>query len=79
MFYPMLIITIRLIQSLNQLDSANIRLKRRLDEQQKELNLLHEKERRNLTRMALEKERDRLMRDLHDGLSGHLVSIMAQT
>ncbi|MAU20729.1 MAG: hypothetical protein CMH13_09370 [Martelella sp.] len=75
----MLIITIRLIQSLNQLDSANIRLKRRLDEQQKELNLLHEKERRNLTRMALEQERDRLMRDLHDGLSGHLVSIMAQT
>ncbi|WP_180897761.1 sensor histidine kinase [Martelella soudanensis] len=75
----LLIITIRLVQSLNQVDSANIRLRRKLDEQESELRLLNEKERRNATHMTLERERDRLMRDLHDGLSGYLVSIMAQT
>lgn len=38
---------------------------------------LHVQERALATRFAREQERQRLMRDLHDGLSGHIVSIIA--
>lgn len=67
----------RLAASLNDLDGANETLRRRLQEREAELSRLHERERRRAAETALEHERIRLMQDLHDGLSGHLVSIIA--
>ncbi|MGB5948722.1 MAG: hypothetical protein WBG82_05330 [Parvibaculum sp.] len=67
----------RLAESLNKVDVANDVLLLRLAEQEKELNELHERDRQRTEQSVLECERQRLMSDLHDGLSGHLVSIIA--
>ncbi len=63
--------------SLNAVDRANATLRTRLAEQKQQLNLLHQKEQGRIQEDARHDERQRLMRDLHDGLSGHLVSIIA--
>jgi signal transduction histidine kinase len=52
-------------------------LRQRLAEQERELSAFHEKEQRHAEQSVREEERQRLTRDLHDGLSGHLVSIIA--
>lgn len=67
----------RLAASLNALDEANDVLRRKLMEQQAELTQLHGRETARASNVAREEERQRLTRDLHDGLSGHLVSIIA--
>ncbi|KAF0808912.1 ATPase, histidine kinase-, DNA gyrase B-, and HSP90-like domain-containing protein [Alcanivorax sp. S71-1-4] len=67
----------RLGVSLNRLDNANAYLTQRLTEQEQELARLHEEERREAARRTLSEERRRLTADLHDGLSGHLASIIA--
>lgn len=67
----------RLAFSLDELDGANETLRLRLAEREAELSILHEKERRRTAQAVREHERQRLMHDLHDGLSGHLVSIIA--
>ncbi|HIK73197.1 MAG TPA: two-component sensor histidine kinase [Alcanivorax sp.] len=67
----------RLGVSLNRLDDANAYLTQRLDEQERELERLHQEERRETAQRALSEERRRLTADLHDGLSGHLASIIA--
>ncbi|HVJ01143.1 MAG TPA: ATP-binding protein [Sphingomonas sp.] len=67
----------RFITATNRLDAANETLKERLAEREAELAELHVQERALATRFAREQERQRLMRDLHDGLSGHIVSIIA--
>lgn len=67
----------RLALSLDKLDGANETLRQRLAEREAELSLLHEKERMRTAQLVREQERQRLMHDLHDGLSGHLVSIIA--
>lgn len=67
----------RLATSLNRLDRSNDELRERLAEQERELLALHERERQHAARSVLEEERQRLTLDLHDGLSGHLVSIIA--
>lgn len=66
-----------LATSLNVVDRANITLSTKLAEQKQELTRLHHKEKVRIREAAQENERKRLMRDLHDGLSGHLVSIIA--
>lgn len=73
-----LILFRRLTQSLDTLDTANETLRIRLDEQQDKLAKAHARETALSTNIAREQERQRLMRDLHDGLSGHIVSIIAQ-
>lgn len=73
----MILLMHRLAVSLNRLDAAHETLLRRLDEQQRELSRLHEKEQLRTADAVREEERQRLMRDLHDGLSGNLVSIIA--
>lgn len=65
--------------SLAKVDQANARLRDKLDAQRRELSQWHAKEQRRVQETALADERQRLMRDLHDGLSGHLVSIIAQS
>jgi signal transduction histidine kinase len=73
----MVILMGRLARSLNGLDDVNETLTQRLAAQEAELGSLHEKERAHATRMIREGERERLMQDLHDGVSGHLVTIIA--
>ncbi len=63
--------------SLDGLDSANETLNVKLAEREAELAALHRQERAEATRLTREQERQRLTHDLHDGLSGHLVSIIA--
>jgi signal transduction histidine kinase len=67
----------RLASSLNRLDQANDVLRTRLAAQEAELSALHAKEKVLVGQTVREQERQRLMRDLHDGLSGYLVSIIA--
>ncbi|QDZ12290.1 sensor histidine kinase [Devosia ginsengisoli] len=67
----------RLANSLNSLDEANDLLRNKLAEQERQLSSLHARERQRAAEAVLEDERGRLTRDLHDGLSGHLVSIIA--
>lgn len=64
--------------SLRRLDDANAHLQRRLAQREAELARLHEEERREATQRVRDEERQRLTADLHDGLSGHLASIVAQ-
>ncbi|MEP9360092.1 ATP-binding protein [Sphingomonas sp. KR3-1] len=67
----------RLAAATNRLDAANETLTQRLGVREAELAELHEQERVLATKFAREQERQRLMRDLHDGLSGHIASIIA--
>jgi signal transduction histidine kinase len=69
----------RLAQSLDRLDSANENLNRRLAAREAELAALHAEERQEAARLVREHERQRLTHDLHDGISGHLVSIIAMS
>lgn len=67
----------RLGVSLRQLDNVNTYLTQQLRSQEAELQRLHREERREATERVRSEERQRLTSDLHDGLSGHLVSIIA--
>jgi signal transduction histidine kinase len=67
----------RLAKSLDDLDRANENLNVRLAERETELAALHREERLEAARQVREEERERLTQDLHDGISGHLVSIIA--
>ncbi len=63
--------------SLDQLDHANETLNIRLAEREAELAAFHRLERAKTVSTVREHERQRLTHDLHDGLSGHLASIIA--
>ncbi len=67
----------RLIQSMNRVDSLVGTLEQRIEE--KELQLRETYEQRQLLekRQALNEERQRIMKDVHDGLGGRLMSIIA--
>jgi len=67
----------RLAMSLDQLDHANENLNQRLAAREAELAVLHRQERIEAAQRVREQERQRLTHDLHDGISGHLVSIIA--
>jgi len=67
----------RLAVSLDQLDHANENLNQRLAAREAELATLHRQERIEAAQPVREQERQRLTHDLHDGISGHLVSIIA--
>ncbi len=67
----------RLGLSLQRLDGANAYLKQRLAQQEMELARLHQEERIVAAQRVRDEERQRLTVDLHDGLSGHLASIIA--
>ncbi len=67
----------RLGLSLIRLDGANAHLRQRLADREAELRRLYEDERSEAARRVRSEERHRLTVDLHDGLSGHLASIIA--
>lgn len=67
----------RMGMSLDQLDRANETLALRLAEREAELAVMHGEEKVKTARLVRGQERQRLTHDLHDGISGHLVSIIA--
>ena len=67
----------RLGLSLLRLDGANTRLRHELAQREQELARLHAEEQREAVQRVRGEERRRLTADLHDGLSGHLASIIA--
>lgn len=69
----------RMVVSLDQVDRANETLNIKLAERETELAALHEQQRARIARSVREQERQRLTHDLHDGISGHLVSIIAMS
>lgn len=82
-YRPLLMIGIAMILmrrlgiSLQQLDNVNAYLTQQLQAQEVELQRLHREERREAAERVRGEERQRLTSNLHDGLSGHLVSIIA--
>lgn len=69
----------RMGASLDQLDGAKERLVARLAEREAELASLHLEDKVKTARLVRDRERERLTHDLHDGISGHLVSIIAMS
>jgi signal transduction histidine kinase len=67
----------RMGASLDQLDRANETLNTKLAEREAELALLARQEQEKAGHLIREHERLRLTHDLHDGISGHLASIIA--
>jgi signal transduction histidine kinase len=67
----------RFIQALNEVDSFAGRLVERIADAEERLRQSFVRDEARARAEALAAERTRLMRDLHDGLGGHLVSIVA--
>lgn len=70
-------LTWRFIRALNIADTFNARLVERVRETEEKLRSSFVREEEQNRKEALSAERTRLMRDLHDGLGGQLVSIVA--
>lgn len=67
----------RMGSSLTTLDDVNAHLTQRLAQRERELGYLYAEREREAAELVRQDERRRLTDDLHDGLSGHLVSIIA--
>ncbi len=70
-------LTFRFAQALNRVDGFAAHLAVRLHEAEEKLKASFAREQERERTAALARERTRLMRDLHDGLGGQLVSIVA--
>lgn len=70
-------LTWRFARALNEVDSFAGRLVNRVREAEERLRASFAREEERARAAALSRERTRLMRDLHDGLGGQLVSIVA--
>ncbi len=70
-------LTWRFARALNRVDGFAARLAIQLREAEEKLRLSFAREKERERAAALARERTRLMRDLHDGLGGQLVSIVA--
>ncbi len=64
---------VTLFRSSSQINSL---LQTQLDERTGELAVAHGREKRLVRQQALDEERQRIMRDMHDGLGSHLMSMM---
>lgn len=64
---------VRLFRSSAQINEV---LKEQLDQRTAQLAASHEREKRFVRQQALDEERQRIMRDMHDGLGSHLMSMM---
>ena len=67
----------RIGATLDQLDRSNENLSLKLAEREAELAIFHRQEKAKTALRVREQERARLTHDLHDGISGHLASIIA--
>ncbi|MGV6811950.1 MAG: sensor histidine kinase [Brevirhabdus sp.] len=61
----------------NALDRASTEQRRRLEQQERELAAYHAEEREKARSVAIEHERARITRDLHDGVASQLLTISA--
>jgi signal transduction histidine kinase len=61
----------------NRLDSAAEDLQAKLTEREAQLHALHERQRAQESARLIEDERARMTADLHDGVAGHLTTIVA--
>ena len=67
----------RFIASLNDLDDLNRTLEKRIDENRRQLQSNFQQLRQMENEQILAYERERLAREIHDGMGGHLVSTLA--
>lgn len=59
------------------LDGAALWLKEKLQQREEELAIAFEREKKVVAQIAIQSQRDRIMADLHDGVAGHLSTIVA--
>ncbi len=71
------LMTLRFVQAMQAADNATVMLRERVAATEAELRVTYEELRLRREAEAVERERLRLMRDLHDGLGGELVSMLA--
>jgi len=71
------ILQMRFVSALGEAESLNLELESRVEEQVAAVEAQHLQIRRLEREQLLAEERERLMRDMHDGLGGHLVSTLS--
>lgn len=64
-------------ETANALDEAAVTLRRKLAEREEELQAIHRRQQENERQNAISAERRRITNDLHDGVAGHLATIVA--
>lgn len=67
----------RFARALNEAESLNVELESRVAEREGELRVSYDRLRAIEREQDLNHERERIMRDMHDGVGGHLVSLLA--
>ncbi|MDX2505930.1 MAG: hypothetical protein QNL62_15845 [Gammaproteobacteria bacterium] len=67
----------RFVSSINQAEKMTFMLEQRVLEKQKKLEKQYNKLRISEQKRLLAEERERIMRDMHDGIGGQLVSVVA--
>lgn len=67
----------RFVMSINQAEQLAATLERRVQEKQQALQLQYEKLNQMEKQSLLAEERERIMRDMHDGIGGQLVSVVS--
>ena len=67
----------RFVSTLSSYESLNADLARRVSERESQLQLSYERSRELDQQRATAEERQRLMRDMHDGIGSHLMSTLA--
>lgn len=77
LFAPVMLMTRRNSQAMNELDRIATVLRLKVIEIEQELQHTHETLRKQREALLIGQERSRMMRDLHDGMSGDIVSMMA--
>lgn len=81
-FLPMLsticiILVFQFVQSQTQIDNMRSTLKKRLDKREKQLQAAFDREQKIQHQRTITDERQRIIADMHDGLGGQLMSIIA--
>lgn len=71
------LMTLRFVRAMEKLDNVAVALNQRVAEVEKQLHGTYEELRIRREAEAVERERARLMRDLHDGVGGDLASMLA--
>ena len=69
----------RLIESMNHVDNLVSTLEERIEQKEHQLRETYDQRQLLEGRQALSEERQRIMRDVHDGLGGQLMSIIAMS
>jgi len=72
-------ITARFVSSTEQTEKLNLELNQRVEEKHRELAASYERLKILETQQAVYAERERIMRELHDGLGGHLLTALAHS